>query len=557
MAERRTRLVPVLIFGLLALLSLLLWQMQVSHRRQILRSYTDTVADQAAIRLYDYVQTRLASLEVLTGSMVQGLAARDAGRQGVDFAFLARSFYHAQPGFQAINWLDSTGVFRVVVPPERNPRVLDFDIRQHPEVSVRDAFARAERDTAVTRTDCITLLQGGEGFGTYWPVIVRGLRRGYVNGVFRVTDSIRAALAQGVLDDFHLTVKEGSRVIFDEGEFADPGDSSRAVERRVDIPHGGPWTLILMPHRELVSRYSPARLHLFLVSNLAVSLLLSCLAAAIMRRSRAIQDARDEALRELALRQRAESEKERMIQDLERANRRLEQANQELDAYIYAASHDVRAPLVAVGGLVDILLDEEATPDPEERQHVMARIRHNIQKLDTLVQDMLAVSRSRRLERTSAPVDIRQLCEEVWSGLKDLGSDQPLDFTCEVAPDRPFPTDPRRFRQIMNNLLSNALKYRDPAKPRLEVRVTARIGEEPGGRPHLELTVRDNGVGVPEKSIPRVFDMFYKASHDAFGSGLGLYIVRQHVAALGGEVSCRSVPGGTEFRVALPGDPAV
>ena len=543
---------PAVLFLLLATLSVILWRGQTAHRRELLENYTEIVADQTAIRLESWFATRMAGLAVMTDELAY-VTETDPPLTPSDFRYLARAFRRAQPGFQAINLVDSTAVVRVVEPEQGNRGVLGFDLLRHPESIVRLEVARALAETTVTVTGAVALLQGGQGFASYWPIMVRGELRGLVNGVFRVEESVQAALASGVFDDFHLALREGNRTIF-----ASDSTATRAgawgVERMVGILHGPPWWLRLTPREAVVAHYNPAASYFFLVFNLAFSLVLALLARALLWRTEVVRDARDEAMHELAQRRRLEAEQERTIGQLERVNRDLAETNRELDAYIYAASHDVRAPLVAVAGLVDILLEPDADNEPGERQHIIGRIRHNIRRLDSLVQDMLIVSRSRRHERTSEAIDIAEVCGEVWATVKDLGGDGPMEFTLDVTPGREFRSDPLRFRQIVNNLLSNAVKYRDPAKPALRVAVGAQLDDQAGGGVRLTLTVRDNGVGVPEACLGRIFDMFYKASNDAFGSGLGLYIVRQHCASLGGEVVCTPLPGGTEFRVVVPGD---
>lgn len=552
MGRHRDRLAPAVLFLVLAILAVVLWRGQAAHRRELLESYTGTVADQTAIRIESWFEARMAGLVVMTDEIAHVL---DAGEEltATDFLYLAGAFQRAQPGFQAINLVDSTAIVQVVVPEDVNRGVLGFDLLRHPEPSVRVAIARALAETTVTVTGAVALLQGGQGFASYWPIMVRGELRGLVNGVFRITESVRAALASGVFGDFQVELREGGRVIFASDTTAVRA-GAWGVEREVRIPRGPVWRLTLTPRPAVAARYNPAGTYTFLLFNLAFALALALLARALLRRSEIARDARDEAMRELAQRRRLEAEQARTIAQLERVNRDLAETNRELDAYIYAASHDVRAPLVAVAGLVDILLEPDGGTEPEERQHIIGRIRHNILRLDTLVQDMLIVSRSRRLERTSERIDIAAVCNEVWGMVKDLGGEGPMEFILEVTPGREFRSDPLRFRQIVNNLLSNAVKYRDPAKTVLRVAVDARLEEQPAGGTRLALAVRDNGVGVPDACAGRIFDMFYKASSDAFGSGLGLYIVRQHCSSLGGEVTCTSLPDGTEFRVVLPGD---
>ncbi len=551
MTVRRGWLVLAFLFALLAVLSVLLWRMQVRHRQELVKSYAETVADQVAIRLYSWFDARMSGLAVLTGDLAQHSTDRFVCG---DFNVLATALCRAQRGFQAINWVEPDGVVTKVVPEDRNLGVMGLDVYRHHEPGVREAFARARAETVVTLTPCVELLQDGQGFASFWPVVADGKLIGFVNGVFRMEESVRAALAEGVFGDFHVTLSENERLVFTSCPV--PPDVGTGYSKRwITIPHGRPWCVCLSQHTQFIGSHAYAGSHFLLLFNLAISSLLGVLGWALVRRSEAARLARDVAVRELTERRRLEMEQELTIAKLAQANRDLEQANRELDAYIYAASHDVRAPLVAVAGLVDILLDADGAPDADERQLIIERVRHNIHKLDSLVQDMLTVSRSRRIERTSEVIDIASVCEEAWAGVKDLVVDMPVKFRLDVTPARLFRSDPLRFRQIVNNLLSNAVKYRDRGKPDLRVEVTAKLSAAEEGQSNLELTVRDNGVGVSSACATKIFDMFYKASADSFGSGLGLYIVRQHAIALGGEVSCAPLADGTEFRVALPGDP--
>lgn len=160
MNRRRDRLMPVVLFLVLALLAIILWRGQAAHRRELLESYTDTVADQAAIRLTAWFEARMAGLAVMTQELAHGVASGLAPTPP-DFTYLARAFQRAQPGFQAINLVDSLAIVRQVVPEADNRGVLGFDLLRHPEASVGAAVARARADTIVTVTGCVSLLQGG------------------------------------------------------------------------------------------------------------------------------------------------------------------------------------------------------------------------------------------------------------------------------------------------------------------------------------------------------------------------------------------------------------
>ena len=262
----------------------------------------------------------------------------------------------------------------------------------------------------------------------------------------------------------------------------------------------------------------------------------SCLALAIER-----QRGREEAE---ALDRKLEDKAHRLEETVER----LERTNLELDTFIYAASHDLRAPLLSVSGLTDLALMALEAGELGELREVLPRIQRNIKRLDQLVVDILQVSRARRLERRHEPVDLRHLVGEVLESLSGLEGAGEVDVRTEVAFEQDVPLEKLRVRQVVSNLLSNAIKYRDPSQAKSWVVFAATL--LPGEI--LEIQVRDNGIGIPEDQRPHIFDLFYRGTNRSFGAGLGLYLVKQHVTAMHGEVSCRSESGLTVFELRLP-----
>jgi len=235
-----------------------------------------------------------------------------------------------------------------------------------------------------------------------------------------------------------------------------------------------------------------------------------------------------------------------VLHDISRL-RRLEQMRRDFVANV---SHELRTPLASIKGFAETLL-AGAIDDPENRMEFVRTIDEHSNRLTKLVDDLLdlsAIESGHRSPRLSA-VDLPAALAEAAHGFAPIAEERGV--TLEVLPSPGLPralADPDQLRQIVANLLDNAIKYTENGG-RVEV------GAEPwkGG---VRVTVRDTGVGIPEKDLPRVFERFYRVdkarSREAGGTGLGLSIVKHLVEAQGGEVSVESrQPGGSAFRFTL------
>nr|WKN38352.1 PAS domain S-box protein [Tunicatimonas sp. TK19036] len=232
-------------------------------------------------------------------------------------------------------------------------------------------------------------------------------------------------------------------------------------------------------------------------------------------------------------------------QQLRENNEELRKTNAELDQFVYSTSHNLRAPLASVLGLISVL---EGTTDSEERTQYLQLIESSIHRLDETIHEIIDYSRNARIEIKREPVKFREIIADILDGLYFLRSSIDIDVRLDIAEDIGFVSDPNRLRTIFNNLLSNAIKYFNPhvAQPFVAITIT------PKNR-GVEIVVQDNGVGINKAAQDKIFDMFYRASHHASGSGLGLYIVKESVQKLDGTISLVSEPGqGATFRLHLP-----
>jgi PAS domain S-box-containing protein len=234
------------------------------------------------------------------------------------------------------------------------------------------------------------------------------------------------------------------------------------------------------------------------------------------------------------------------IEALKKSNEELKKSNSELDRFVYSVSHDLRAPLSSMQGVIEFM--EPEAIDPAMLEDIQ-RLKTSINKLDTFIQDILDYSRNARLEVKNEAIDFDELLNETVEHLKFMSSgNNNIDIRRIIEYQQPFYSDKNRLGIILNNLISNALRYSDPQKSEAFIEVGVRA-EGKG----VNLVVRDNGVGISDENQKKVFDMFYRVSNRSIGSGLGLYIVKEAVEKLGGAIKLSSEPGlGTSIRIHLP-----
>jgi len=231
----------------------------------------------------------------------------------------------------------------------------------------------------------------------------------------------------------------------------------------------------------------------------------------------------------------------------ERRTRELEQAVQELEAFTYSVSHDLRTHLVTMGGFASMLWSEHREELPEQAQDFLERIVKASRRMDDFVQDLLQYSRVTRADIETRRVELDQVVSEALTALEGIVAERQARVSVEDDLGAVH-ADGHLLGRVLENLLSNALKF-VPEDRTPEVAVRSRLQ---GRRVRLE--VEDNGVGVDEEQVPQMFRAFERLEPARFGgTGVGLTIVERAVARMDGEVGVFSKRGeGSTFWVELP-----
>ncbi len=234
-------------------------------------------------------------------------------------------------------------------------------------------------------------------------------------------------------------------------------------------------------------------------------------------------------------------------EELFKANQNLSKVNEELDRFVYSASHDLKAPLTSLMGLVN--LSKMDIQNPENVAQYLELMQSSIYRLMKVISDLADFSRNERLAIKLKVIDFSALIHEIIENLKFIPNVEKIDFKINISQkNTTFYSDLLRLRILLNNLVANALLYHNFNQATPIVIIDIICDDKKVG-----ISILDNGRGIEEEHHNRIFDMFYRASNDSKGSGLGLYIVKGIIDKLQGQIFLESEHGsGTFFKIEIP-----
>lgn len=229
---------------------------------------------------------------------------------------------------------------------------------------------------------------------------------------------------------------------------------------------------------------------------------------------------------------------------LQRTNEELLKRNTELDNFVYSVSHDLRAPIASILGLINLAKHDTG----EHAKHAyLEMMEKSARQQDYFIREILDQSRNSRLEVKSEPVLFKPLIEEAFEQLdySNLNGNK-LQKIIQVDQAEPFYCDKWRLKVILNNVISNSIRYKNGKDP--VIRINANVNEH-----LLNLSIQDNGKGIGKEHLSNLGKMFYRATDEGAGSGLGLYIVKETVDKLKGSLAIESEEGhGTTVKFKIP-----
>lgn len=245
----------------------------------------------------------------------------------------------------------------------------------------------------------------------------------------------------------------------------------------------------------------------------------------------------DEQMREIKLKSK----------QLRQRNKQLRKLNKEQDHFLYSTAHDLRSPLTSLSGLVNLLRIENKAP---ELNHYFDKMEKSISRQEDFIGQIASFSKNKILKITPELLDLEQMINETlehhsfMEGASRIGKDILIDNKNNLD----IYSDYNRVSILLNNLISNAIRYSDPGKANSFIRVEISVTQD-----EFSIRFADNGIGISEDHLDKIFDMFYRAHDDSKGTGLGLFILYETVRKMSGTVMVESIAdNGTVFTLTLP-----
>jgi len=224
--------------------------------------------------------------------------------------------------------------------------------------------------------------------------------------------------------------------------------------------------------------------------------------------------------------------------------KRLEKENEHLDQFIYKTTHDLRSPIHSIMGLLDLL----GQASEHERAKYLQMARNSLTKLESLIDEVNNFYRVDKMAIARERIDLKNLLDGEIDMVKNHPRALKINFEMNGTAEAELFSDPLRLKTILGNILSNAVKYSDSKKANSYIRIETHVNKK-----QLTVTISDNGIGIAQENIGQIFDIFFRATAEASGTGLGLHIVKDTVERLQGTIEVQSQLGvGTQFEICLP-----
>jgi signal transduction histidine kinase len=232
---------------------------------------------------------------------------------------------------------------------------------------------------------------------------------------------------------------------------------------------------------------------------------------------------------------------------LRQRNKQLKKLNKEQDHFLYSTAHDLRSPLTSLAGLVNLMRIENKAP---EMIHYFEKMEKSISRQEDFIEQIASFSKNKILKIKPEPLDLEKIFNETFehhlymAGAARIKKEVVIDNPQKAA----IYSDYNRMLVLFNNLISNAIRYSDQQKPESFIKAHVTVW-----RNEIVLKFSDNGIGIAQQHLDKIFDMFYRAHDDSKGTGLGLFILHETIRKMNGSVVVESASGvGTIFTLTLP-----
>jgi two-component system sensor histidine kinase/response regulator len=229
---------------------------------------------------------------------------------------------------------------------------------------------------------------------------------------------------------------------------------------------------------------------------------------------------------------------------LETTNRELSKRNDELNRFVYSASHELKAPIRTITGILK-MAEENKNINPDQYFLMIDRC---VKNLDSFIKSIVDYYRNQRYEEYLKQIDFEKLCKDIIESHMFFDNISDINFNLSIEQSIQYFNDEFRIRVILNNLISNCIKYQKKDNNDKLVSISLKTNED-----FVTIEFKDNGIGISTEYINSIFNMFFRATDHSPGSGIGLYIVKEAIEKLHGSITVESKEGdGSTFNITIP-----
>ena len=477
-----------------------------ANEEKNLDNQVSTEARYTVAILDNNLASRITALE----RMAQRWAV-DKGTDSIKWASDAQNYWEDQPGYQAIEYIDTAYRIRWVEPLAGNESV--FDLNLSFEKRRRDALAAVAEDQKPIVSATIDLVQGGKGFLVYVPICDSTTYYGMIAGVFSFQGWLEHVIPKHIQNDFGIVCGGKNRDIaqifsHDKSDLSKHSGAFRYVNGDLD------FKIILVPTKAFIDEYLTAIPELVLVFGLVVSFLISLVLYNIITITRARRRERKSSRR------------------LEIAYQRLAYQNKEAEHLTYIVSHDLMEPVRTMTSFMELLKrDYDHILDQKGQDYVMFMMQ-STERMQQLIRGLLDHSRIGK-QIDYRDLDMNTLVEAVISDLDASINEHHASITTDDLPNAyGNQTD---IRLLIQNIIGNAIKYRQKGiSPKIHI-----SGIETDKS--VQYSIQDNGIGIPLDQHDKVFKIFQRLhQNDAYdGTGIGLAHCQKVIESHGGRIWVR------------------
>jgi two-component system sensor histidine kinase/response regulator len=232
---------------------------------------------------------------------------------------------------------------------------------------------------------------------------------------------------------------------------------------------------------------------------------------------------------------------------LKLTNEELKKTNEELNRFAYSASHDLKAPVKSMLGILKLAKTEAKTDDT-----LLKLLGDSVKKLDYFINNIIDYYRNTRSEKTLNEIDFSKIIQDSIEVIEQTHniSTKEINFNISIVQNLPFVNDDFRLNVIVNYLLSNAIKYQKVNDLNKQISISIDVTDK-----LAKIQISDNGIGIPAKYTDSIYKMFFRATTQSTGSGIGLYIVKETLDKINGKIHMTSVENeGTTFDIEIPNE---